>query len=88
MIRRRVVAHGHVQGVFFRDTTRRLARQHGVAGWVRNNWDGTVEAVFEGDPDSVDRLVQFCHQGPRAAQVERVEVNEEDPEGLTEFSVR
>ena len=87
-IRRRVVVHGRVQGVFFRDTTRRLARQHGVAGWVRNNWDGTVEAVLEGDPDDVERLVEFCREGPRGAQVERVEVDEEEPEGLTGFSVR
>ena len=87
MIRRRVVVHGRVQGVFFRDTTRRLADQHGVAGWVRNNWDGTVEAVFEGEPDAVERLVRFCHDGPRGAEVERVEVFEEEPEGLRGFDV-
>ncbi len=86
-VRRRVVVHGRVQGVFFRDTTRRLARQHGVAGWVRNNWDGTVEAVFEGDPDAVERLVQFCHDGPRGAHVERVDVFEERPEPLQGFEV-
>lgn len=87
MIRRRVVVHGHVQGVFFRDATRQRARQHRVAGWVRNNRDGTVEAVFEGDDDGVDRLVAFCHDGPRAARVERVEVFEEEPEGLRSFDV-
>ena len=87
MIRRRVVVHGRVQGVFFRDTTRRLADQHGVAGWVRNNWDGTVEAVFEGEPDAVERLVRFCHDGPRGAEVERVEAFEEEPEGLRGFQV-
>ncbi len=87
-VRRRVIVSGRVQGVFFRDTTRRLARQHGVGGWVRNNWDGTVEAVFEGDRDAVERLVRFCHEGPRGAHVERVEVDEEEPEGLTGFGVR
>jgi acylphosphatase len=88
VIRRRVVVHGRVQGVFFRDSTRQRARQHGVTGWVRNNWDGTVEAVFEGEPEAVDRLVEFCRQGPRGAEVERVEVVDEEPEGLTGFEVR
>jgi acylphosphatase len=88
MIRQRVVVHGLVQGVFFRDSLRERARQHGVAGWVRNTWDGTVEAVFEGEADAVDRLVSFCERGPRGARVERVEVDDEVPEGLTGFSVR
>jgi acylphosphatase len=88
MIRRRVVVHGQVQGVFFRDSTRRLAQQHGVAGWVTNRWDGTVEAVFEGEEDAVERLVAFCGEGPRGAQVESVEVAEEEPEGLQGFQVR
>ncbi len=87
MMRRRVVVHGHVQGVFFRDTTRRLAAQHGAAGWVRNNPDGTVEAIFEGEEEAVERLVRFCHQGPRGAVVERVETFEEEPEDLDGFSV-
>jgi acylphosphatase len=82
------VVHGHVQGVFFRDTTMRRAVDRGVAGWVRNNPDGTVEAVFEGDPDAVDAMVRFAHEGPRGAIVERVEVIEEEPEGLTRFGVR
>jgi acylphosphatase len=87
VIRRRVVVHGRVQGVFFRDTTRRLAQQHGVAGWVRNTWDGTVEAVFEGEADAVERLVRFVHEGPRGAQVDRVEVHDEEAEGATGFAV-
>jgi acylphosphatase len=87
-VRRRVVVHGRVQGVFFRDTARRLAQQRGVAGWARNNWDGTVEAVFEGERDAVETLVAFCHEGPRGASVERVEVHEEEPEGLRGFEVR
>jgi acylphosphatase len=74
--------------VFFRDSTRRLARQHGVAGWVANRQDGAVEAVFEGEADAVERLVAFSRKGPRGAQVESVEVTEEAPEGLSGFAVR
>lgn len=88
MKRRRVVVHGFVQGVYFRDTTRRLALRAGVVGWVRNNWDGTVEAVFEGEPEAVERLVDFCRHGPRGAVVERVEAYEEEPEGLRGFVIR
>jgi acylphosphatase len=88
MIRRRVAVHGHVQGVFFRDSTRRLAEREGVAGWVRNRADGAVEAVFEGEHDAVDRLVRFAREGPRGAQVERVDVAEEEAEGLRGFHVR
>ena len=87
-MRRRVVIHGHVQGVFFRDSTRRLAERHGVAGWARNNRDGTVEAVFEGEPDAVERLVAFAREGPRGAAVERVDVFDEEPEGMTGFSIQ
>lgn len=87
MIRRRVVVHGRVQGVFFRDTTSRLAEREGVAGWVRNNHDGTVEAVFEGDPDAVGRLLAFVGRGPEGADVDRVETDPEEPEGLTGFRV-
>ena len=88
MVRRRVIAHGRVQGVFFRDSVRRRAQQHEVAGWVSNRWDGAVEAVFEGDTDAVERLVRFMHEGPRGAAVERVDVDEEEPEGLRGFNVR
>jgi acylphosphatase len=86
-VRRRVVVRGRVQGVFFRDTTRRLALEHGVSGWVRNTWEGTVEAAFEGPPEAVERLVEFAHRGPSGALVERVDVFEEDEEGLTGFSI-
>lgn len=82
-----MVVHGRVQGVFFRDATRRVAEQQGVAGSVRNTTDGTVEAVFEGSRDAVEKLVAFCAQGPRDAAVERVEVYEEAPEGLRDFHV-
>jgi acylphosphatase len=88
VIRRRVVVHGYVQGVFFRDSTRRLAQRHGIAGWVTNRADGAVEAVFEGEPDDVERLVRFMHAGPRGAAVEVADVTEEEPEGLSGFAVR
>jgi acylphosphatase len=87
MIRRRVVVHGRVQGVFFRDTTRRMATSRGVVGWVRNTPQGTVEAVFEGSPDAVESMVAFCEEGPRGATVERIEVSEEEPEGLSGFAI-
>ena len=87
-IRRRAIIHGRVQGVFFRDTTRRRAEARGLAGWVRNRPDGTVEAVFEGDPEAVEAMLAFCREGPRGAGVERVEVGEEEPEGLSGFEVR
>jgi acylphosphatase len=86
VIRRRVIVRGLVQGVFFRDSTRRLAERHGVAGWATNRSDGAVEAVFEGDSAAVERLVAFSREGPRGAQVESVEVLEEEPEGLSGFT--
>jgi len=88
MTRRRIVVHGFVQGVYFRDTVRRQAVARGVAGWVRNNRDGTVEAVFEGEPDAVERLIALCRDGPRGARVDHVEVVEETPEGLRGFAIR
>ena len=77
-----------MQGVFFRDSVQRLAQQRNVAGWVSNRPDGTVEAVFEGDPDDIERLVAFCGKGPRGAQVDSIDVTEENPEGLAGFTVR
>ena len=88
MIRRRVVLSGHVQGVFFRETARRRALTLGVAGWIRNNPDGSVEAAFEGDTEAVGRLVEFCREGPRGARVDWVDVIAEEPEGLSGFDVR
>jgi acylphosphatase len=87
-MRKRVVVHGSVQGVFFRDRMRRLAEQRSVSGWVRNNPDGTVEAVLEGDESALERLLAFAHEGPRGAQVDRVEVFDEEPEGLKGFAIR
>jgi acylphosphatase len=87
VIRRRVVVHGHVQGVFFRDTTRRAAERQGVAGWVRNRPDGAVEAALEGEEEAVGRVVEVLREGPRGAVVERVEVCEEEPRGESGFAV-
>ena len=87
-IRRRVTVHGRVQGVFFRDSLRRHAQSRGVAGWARNRSDGAVEAVFEGKPDDVEQLVRFAEDGPRHADVESVDVNDEEPEGLSGFEIR
>jgi acylphosphatase len=88
VVRRRLVIHGRVQGVFFRDSLRRLAEQHGVAGWARNTWEGTVETVLEGDEEAVERVSRFAHDGPEGARVERVDVTEEDPEGVRGFAIR
>jgi acylphosphatase len=82
------VVSGRVQGVFFRDTARRRAESAGVAGWISNRPDGAVEAVFEGEPDRVDQLVEFCRHGPSRAEVANVEVLEEEPEGLSGFTIR
>jgi acylphosphatase len=87
MVRRRVVVHGSVQGVGFRYSLARAAEARGVAGWARNRADGTLEAVFEGEPERVDSLVRLCREGPRGAEVERAELSDEDPEGLTRFDV-
>jgi acylphosphatase len=87
-VAKRVVVHGSVQGVFFRDTTRRKAQQRGVSGWVRNCPDGTVEALFEGDAESVESMVAFAREGPRGASVERVDVSDVSPEAGGGFEVR
>jgi acylphosphatase len=88
MTRKRAVAHGRVQGVFFRDSTAREAKSAGVAGWVTNRSDGAVEAVFEGDDEAVQRMVEFIRGGPGHADVEDVEVHDEEPEDLSGFEVR
>ena len=88
MIRRRLVVHGLVQGVFFRDSVRRPATALGVSGWVRNTRDGAVEAVFEGEPEAVARLVEFCQRGPRGARVDDVEILTESVEGVSGFRIR
>jgi acylphosphatase len=87
-VRRRVVVHGEVQGVNFREEARTEAESAGLAGWVANRDDGAVEAVFEGDSDAVDRLVDWCRSGPSSAEVEEVEESEEQPQGESGFSVQ
>jgi acylphosphatase len=88
VIRYRVMVSGRVQGVYFRDTCRRVARDNGVSGWVRNLPDGRVEAVFEGPADAVGRLVDWARRGPRLAVVDDVAVQAERPEGLGDFLIR
>jgi acylphosphatase len=88
VIRRHVVVHGRVQGVFFRDSCRREADILGVRGWIANRSDGTVEAVFEGDVGAVDAIVDWCREGPELACVSRVDVESEEPEGVGGFEVR
>ena len=88
LTRAHVFVSGRVQGVFFRHRTREEARKAAVAGWVRNTDDGRVEAVFEGSPEAVDRMVAWCRRGTEWAEVRDVEVTTEDPEGLDGFEVR
>ncbi|MFY9913458.1 MAG: acylphosphatase [Nocardioidaceae bacterium] len=88
VIRRRVVVRGRVQGVFFRDSCRQQAQEADVTGWVSNEPDGSVVAVFEGSPDAVRRLVEWCRTGPPSARVIAVGVDEEPARGERRFSVR
>jgi acylphosphatase len=83
-----VIVSGRVQGVGFRYAVARAARSRGVAGWVRNRPDGTVEAAFQGDPDAVESMVRLCSDGPRGSSVEGVDVQEHTPEELSGFEVR
>ena len=85
----RLQIYGRVQGVFYRASTRKTARRLGVAGWVRNRSDGSVEAVATGPAEAVDELVDWAHEGPRMARVDRVEVtDEESGQEFSEFRVR
>ena len=86
--RARIVVRGRVQGVFFRDETRRRARSLGVTGWVANRSDGAVEAVFEGSRDAVESMVGWCGRGPSGARVDDVQTTWEDPRGEDGFAVR
>jgi len=87
-IRRRAVVRGRVQGVWFRDSTRTAAQRARVDGWVRNLADGGVEAVFEGTPTAVAGVLEFCREGPPAAEVSDVAVFDEAPEYLRGFRIR
>jgi acylphosphatase len=86
-VAKRVRVTGDVQGVFFRDSTRSEAQSRGVAGWVRNNSDGSVEALFEGEPEAVDAMIDFARTGPSSADVRNVDVTDAEPEGLSRFDV-
>ena len=86
-VRRHLKVSGRVQGVFYRETLRRMAEEAGVHGWARNTRDG-VDTVLEGPPEAVDRLVRWCRQGPPHAVVIHVQVEDEAPAGETEFRVR
>lgn len=88
MIRRHVIVTGRVQGVWFRDSCQTLARRAGVAGWVRNRPDGSVEAVFEGEDGAVEALLTWCHEGPERARVDSVAITELAVEGSAGFWVR
>jgi acylphosphatase len=83
-----LTVRGRVQGVFFRDSVRREAQRHAVAGWAANLPDGTVEVVLEGRPADVRELICYCSRGPRRAEVAGVEVKQRRPEGLSGFQVR
>jgi len=88
-VRAHVFVSGRVQGVFFRYETRQLARRVGVTGWIRNLSDGRVEAVFEGEKDAVEQMIEFCRRGPPAARVDKVEVIWEPYKGeFNSFTIR
>jgi acylphosphatase len=86
-VRAHVRVCGRVQGVFFRAETRQRAASLGISGWVRNADDGSVEAVFEGERERVDSMVEWCRRGPAGARVAEVEVAEEEPAGEAGFRV-
>lgn len=88
LARVRVFVSGIVQGVGFRASTRMQAQKLGLAGWVRNRRDDRVEVVFEGDAQAVGKAVDWCRQGPSAATVKDLQIEDESPEGLTMFEVR
>ena len=88
MKRAHVRARGRVQGVFFRSEMRARARSLGVTGWVRNDRDGSVEAVLEGSPEAVDTMIAWCSRGPAGASVDDVEIEWEEPQEESDFAVR
>ena len=85
--RAHVYVSGQVQGVSFRDATRQQAEELGLGGWVRNLQDGRVEAVFEGESETVRQMIEWCESGPSSADVDDVSVEQETPEGLSGFEV-
>lgn len=88
-VRKHIVVKGRVQGVWFRATTQEQAFAHNVNGWVRNVWNGNVEALFEGEAEDVEQVIQWCHNGPPYARVKEVKVATEEYTGeFSTFSVR
>jgi len=88
LTRVRVRIRGRVQGVFFRAEAQARAESLGVAGWIRNADDGSVEAVFEGDDEQLESKVDWCRRGPAGARVDEVEVGREEPAGEIGFQFR
>lgn len=88
VVRRHVILTGRVQGVFLRASVKEKAQSESVAGWATNRADGAVEVVLEGPPDAVEAVVGYCRTGPSSARVEKLEVREEPPEGLSGFATR
>lgn len=86
--RARVIIEGMVQGVFFRVYTKEMAESLSLTGWVKNRWDGRVEALFEGDRKNIDQIISWCYKGPSSARVDNVEVSWEEYDGkLGYFSI-
>jgi acylphosphatase len=88
MVARTILVTGRVQGVFFRDSTKRMADELGVKGWVRNTEDGAVEIHAEGTEDALKELEQWCREGPPAAKVEKVKRSDATVKGYSDFSIR
>jgi acylphosphatase len=88
LIAREVVVRGLVQGVFFRDSCRRLALDVGARGWVSNEPDGSVRAYLEGPAPAVEKVLSWMHQGPPRAAVDSVRSTEREPAGVRGFVVR
>ena len=88
LARAHVIISGRVQGVCFRSYAQSEAARHRVKGWVKNRYDGKVEAVFEGDKENVDAMIRWCHQGPPHGRVSNVDVTWEKHTGrFDDFSV-
>jgi len=84
-----VIISGKVQGVWFRSSTKQKAEQLSITGWVKNAHDGCVEAIFEGEENKVNELIQWCHHGPPLSKVDKVEIKNQNPtNGFDDFSIK
>ncbi len=88
MKRYKINVKGKVQGVFYRSSTQAKAKELGLNGWVQNAEDGSVLIEAEGEEQKLQRLVEWCQQGPGAAIVNDVDYNEVEPQGINGFEVR